>query len=490
MDTLRACVVLAIGSAFTPLAFSALASVPDYKLGDVANEDVITPVPLVVVNLEATEALKEKLAQDVPFVVRYNAKAALEAETELRQNIAAVRSSFLAALQRALQGRPLVEAVAGSPIFARAVAEAAREAPKDFPLDALSRIWIRGASEEMLVETLVRPLREAVAVPVVQNGVEMTLPRNQTFRVLPVTNFNGVPASEELEKPEQTIASGKVLSVAQARRAFATLFPGGQEDQARFLASFIRPNAMPDPAIRESLRAKKTEDASVNDTFAAGQVVIAKGHTIDRQALAAIGIMREKNLVEMASAEPGPQRTAVGRVAQQIIFTGVSFAVIGVLLFVILRRLRVRSSTALVPDEPEASGWERVAVAPSEAGGEVWKYRAIDAERKVERAHAAIRSGVMDWMREKVFRTLVHHRGELLSAQQKAEQEIRELVDRLEQLHAPLQERIAAYEKRIAELERDLAAKDEENRELIGSRIYVTKQQLLLERERSDFGTN
>ena len=55
-------------------------------------------------------------------------------------------------------------------------------------------------------------------------------------------------------------------------------------------------------------------------------------------------------------------------------------------------------------------------------------------------------------------------------------------------LHTPLQERIEAYEKRIEELEQDLAAKGEENRELIGARINVAKQQLKAERGR--FGTN
>ena len=143
----------------------------------------------------------------------------------------------------------------------------------------------------------------------------------------------------------------------------------------------------------------------------------------------------------------------------------------------------------LVVVEPETSGWEPVEIAEEE-GADVWRYRTAEEERRIEQGNAAIRSGVLGWMRDKVFRSLVRQRGDLLSAQEKAEQEIRELVERLEQLHAPLQERIAAYEKRIADLERELAAKDEQTRELIGSRIYVTQQQLTLERERGDFGTN
>jgi prefoldin subunit 5 len=87
-------------------------------------------------------------------------------------------------------------------------------------------------------------------------------------------------------------------------------------------------------------------------------------------------------------------------------------------------------------------------------------------------------------MKEKAVRSLVGQRADLLSAQQKAEAEMRELEARLEQLHTPLQQRISAYEARIVELEKDLAAKGEENRELIGARISVAKQQLMVERER------
>ena len=63
-------------------------------------------------------------------------------------------------------------------------------------------------------------------------------------------------------------------------------------------------------------------------------------------------------------------------------------------------------------------------------------------------------------------------------------------IQRLERLHTPLKERVTAYEKRIEELEKDLAAKGEQNRELIQARISVARQQLTVERERGRFGAN
>jgi hypothetical protein len=125
-------------------------------------------------------------------------------------------------------------------------------------------------------------------------------------------------------------------------------------------------------------------------------------------------------------------------------------------------------------------------------GGESWRERAIVAEAHAEQAKYAMRSGFMGWMREKLVQGLFSQRAELLSSQQKAEAEMHALEQRLEQLQSPLQERIRAYESRIGELEKDLAVKGEENRELIKAKITLAKQQLTVERERGrgGFGTN
>src|SRR5262245_23387916 len=78
----------------------ARAAVADYKLGDVADTDVVTPVPLLVVNPEATEVLKQKASAEVRFVVRHAPDVVKEAEAELREQIAAARRNFMLHLQQ------------------------------------------------------------------------------------------------------------------------------------------------------------------------------------------------------------------------------------------------------------------------------------------------------------------------------------------------------------------------------------------------------
>jgi pSer/pThr/pTyr-binding forkhead associated (FHA) protein len=116
------------------------------------------------------------------------------------------------------------------------------------------------------------------------------------------------------------------------------------------------------------------------------------------------------------------------------------------------------------------------------ANTHTWQQRALAAEQRAERAHAAIRAGVLpqlaDWLKHKLVHGLVSERSQMLDAQKSAAAEMAELERRLDALHAPLQERLRAYEKRITELERMLDVKGEENRELLRAKIQMTRQQL------------
>jgi len=111
-----------------------------------------------------------------------------------------------------------------------------------------------------------------------------------------------------------------------------------------------------------------------------------------------------------------------------------------------------------------------------------WRQRALAAEQRAERAQAAIRAGLLPqfavWLKQRFVRGLVSERSQLLEAQKSAVAELTELERRLDELHTPLQERLRAYEKRIAELEKMLAAKGEENRELLRASIQITRRQL------------
>jgi hypothetical protein len=90
----------------------------------------------------------------------------------------------------------------------------------------------------------------------------------------------------------------------------------------------------------------------------------------------------------------------------------------------------------------------------------------------------------------KLVRGLAMQRKQLMETQQKAEQELAELEQRLVAVQAPLEDRLKAYEQRIAELEKGLTAKGEENRELIKATIAIAKKKLEQERSKDRLAWN
>jgi hypothetical protein len=446
-------------------------------------------VALVVVNPQATDALKQRMAREVGFVVRHAPHVYTEAEAKLGDTIAAVRRNFMTRVRKS---------DFDSPDFSRVVAEIAASAPPFFPFDTFAPLWGRGEPSEAVVNELLQPLRAVLSQPIVNSNADTLPPANELVRLVAVEDLDAPISARELEQRGEVVPAGKVLNLLRARRMVETHFPPGQETMGRFAASFLRSNSVPDSATTELLRAKQVDGVAVNDSYDPGQVVVRKGQMIDRRALSVLAVMREKSMIGMLQSRLEHEETRheqeqsiANLIRGHTRWFAAGLALAAVLPILILLKLRSLPSTAVTrPSRHPALHRPNVHALPSGHGDDSWRERALLAEGKAERAQQAIRSGVIGWLREKIVRTLFRQRAELLSAQQKAEAEMLELEQRLEHLHAPLQERITAYEQRIAGLEKDLAAKGEENRKLIGARIHVARQHLDVERERRRFVAN
>ena len=130
--------------------------------------------------------------------------------------------------------------------------------------------------------------------------------------------------------------------------------------------------------------------------------------------------------------------------------------------------------------------YDAPAVAGTGTANDEWRRRALEAEARAEQAQAALKASLSPQLaqslKEAVVQGLAAQRNELLQAQQSAASEIAQLVHRLDELKAPMQDRLRSYEERIGELERDLAERNEENRELLKLKIEMTRRQLETER--------
>ncbi len=113
---------------------------------------------------------------------------------------------------------------------------------------------------------------------------------------------------------------------------------------------------------------------------------------------------------------------------------------------------------------------------------EQWRRRALAAEERAERTAAAVRQGLMPqmrrWLKQKLVRKLISDRTELLETQHAAALKAMAVDERLSRIELQIQQQNAAYERRIEELMRELAAAKEENRELIRAKIAQVKSEM------------
>ena len=470
---------------FSVLFFATAHAAESYKLGDVATQDVVTPVALIVINPETTEALRRKEALRVPPVIRFRAQTADEGEAALRAAFASARSNFTDTLYRTMKGKPDAERAIGSPLFKRAV-ESARRHAAGFPLmEELAPIWARDESGAAIEIALAESLRVALSVPIIAGKPPPLFNSRGSINLVPVNYFDRQPTPEEVTKLGRIVKGSQLASLSAARSQLLKSFPEEEQTRAKFVAKFLTTNSQPDVELTQMLRSQRTEGLCVADNYEAAEVIVRKGQVIDRKTLAALNAMREKSLIGTLQNQLVQEKSAkvvVETSSKRNAWIAAGTAVLALLSLLIVWRVRSR---------PRISVPVRAGDGFAE-GDESWRERALVAEAHAEQAKHAMRSGFMHWMREKLVQGLFSQRAELLSSQQKAEAEMHALEQRLERLHTPLQERIRAYESRIGELEKDLAVKGEENRELIKAKITLAKQQLTVERERGrgGFGTN
>jgi septal ring factor EnvC (AmiA/AmiB activator) len=83
---------------------------------------------------------------------------------------------------------------------------------------------------------------------------------------------------------------------------------------------------------------------------------------------------------------------------------------------------------------------------------------------------------MVELLRDEFVGALVAQRRTMLDAQDQAQRELARIEFRLQEIQAPLQERLNAYERRIGELEQELTKRGEESQELLRATIDLMQQ--------------
>ena len=197
------------------------------------------------------------------------------------------------------------------------LARLAREALKGLPLDHLAPLWLRYESDQPLVRSLLLPLREVMAQPIVANKTDTTMPSTQPVRLLPMRSLTEPPTAAELENAGVTVPAARVLGLWRARRLVETHFPAGQETLGKFAGIFVRINAAPDQELTNLMRERRVEGVTANDTYEAAQVIVRQGQRIDRKALSALAAMREKSMIGTLQTKLAQEQSVAVQITSQ-----------------------------------------------------------------------------------------------------------------------------------------------------------------------------
>lgn len=459
----------------------------EYRIGDKLEENIIAPVPLMVVDPAATEALKEKESLRIPVIFRFDKTAAAVVETEVREAFSQARSNFVRLMHSSFHHTRLEESELETEQFDKLIASFKRQ-NKTFPLTRmLAEDWALGGDGLASQITLLARVRQAMEQPIRFDNLTNAPKIGSQVMLVPIKGERESIDLDDVTSRGARDYKTNLLTMSRARIALVEKFGADEQDAARFAARALRVNCFVESELTRAARTRHAEALFVADQYQAGQIVAKQGQLVDRKVMAALSQIQEKIMAGRLQQQISQEKVQVAQAKENNRLLVAGLIAAGTLLVALLAWLafRRRPATTMLP---AVLGSNHLTDTQTDAGD--WQQRALEAEQKVARAHDAIRSGVMEQLKEKAVSSLVSQRSDMMEAQHAAAAEMAELERRLNELATPLQDRLRAYESRIADLEKALAAKGDENRELIKAKIALMRKQLETERKGSDLQFN
>ena len=157
-------VLLLIGLAiFRSSPAPASSVVPWYNLGETVTNNVTTPVPLIVIDLERTEKVRLQQAQRIAPIVKFFPEVAALVESNFHSAFSTNRDRFFQSLQLAYKRPTITTQFVAEARFAQWVSSQQRHL-RPFPLTTnLAESWALGERGELLESELAEKLRTAMS---------------------------------------------------------------------------------------------------------------------------------------------------------------------------------------------------------------------------------------------------------------------------------------------------------------------------------------
>jgi hypothetical protein len=430
-----------------------------YRVGDVAEENIVAPVTLDVIDPAAPAA--SKLSEAVtPMIFRVCSDVTDALANKFLAEFAGARSNFIAAVQDTFHQTTLDDATIASPDFGYLITAFNIE-HKNFPITIdLAETWARGnpglAAQNRLLEFLLLTMQHTVRPD--------ELPKNfaigEIVRLVPVNDPDEKLTLTVAESRGKLVAEPSLTTLSQLRTIFCREFTSEDEQPlAHALTTLLQPNCIPDAELTQFARDRAARQIAVAQHHAAGHDGVLQEA---QPVLPAVSPILQKT-DRPATTQNQPLKISAHNNWLIVVLAAISIVATLVMWRLISRRQRVSSSlsraTNLTPQNPVI-------------------------------LHPELEPHLTQMIKDALVQELAVQRRELLAAQQIATAEIIGLVRRLDELQMTMQERVQAYEMQIQKLEKELAARAEENRELLKLKIEMIRQQIEVERTRNRMDFN
>jgi len=475
-----------------------------YRTGDPAEENISTPVALDVIDADATAARKAAEALKTPAIFRSYPNPTNAITRDFLAAFEKTRTLFATNLQSTFGEITNASETVASPAFTKFVTAFNRK-KIPFPVSAeLAGVWAHGDAHASIQTRLLDALLQMTHRPIRPDDLTNGLALGETLRLATVDGPQSELTLADAEQRGKLVTLTSVTTITRLRDLFRKPFPLADQPMARGLGKILRTNCELDASLTQQARDRDTRELVVVNHYDAGQVIVQRGEIIDAKTKAALVQLNEKLMPKQLNSQLAAQREQLQREQTEAQREQArAEAEHAAALKTRDQQLNLQSQALAVRTRNE---WLLVALAGISmvALAAFWlraRHRRREPSLLPVRAEklspqpqdlfqASLSPQVAQILKEAVVQGLAAQRSELLQAQQAAAAEISALVHRLDELKAPMQDRLRSYEERIVELEKDLAERNEENRELLKLKIEMTRRQLEAERARNRVGFN
>jgi cytochrome c-type biogenesis protein CcmH/NrfG len=268
---------------------------PEFRVGEIADTDIITPVAFDMVDADATAARKISEAQKVPAIFRDFSETATNTMTaEFSAAFAAARANFLAAVQKNFRTPPLKEKTIASSSFNNFLTVFNFQ-NKAFPVSQkLAHEWARGNDGIEIENQLLELLEQIMNRPVCADDLPEKFFIGEKLRLIPVSQPDEKLSLDSISENNRIISATNLIAISQLRNLFRENFPPNEQSLADAMTVFLAPNCAPEIALTQSARDRTVRDLIVSNHFSAGQIIVQRGTMIDEKTKIALDKIREQ----------------------------------------------------------------------------------------------------------------------------------------------------------------------------------------------------